>query len=329
VSNVPLQIVSSDEPQKAENVNAAQRIEAARAWLREYLERTGKSQKAIAAAIGYNFSTISQFLKGTYPGDNLAVAAALEGYRELEERRVVAPRVPDFVETSFAKEIEAAVDYAHVNRKLALIYSGAGRGKTMTLRRYADTHPDTIMITANPCVRSPRALLEELLSALGKRLFGATNKMLAAIVETLRGSGRLIIVDEAQHLTRAGIDTLRYIMDETGCGLVLAGNQFVFDRMHGRGEAEFAQLYSRVGIRRCLQREIPLEDIRLVIESVMPVSRECLEYLCEQANISHGGLRYMVNLFVMASGIAYAKRQSLDVEILKTARRFLMGTKEV
>ncbi|MGE5608124.1 MAG: AAA family ATPase [Bacillota bacterium] len=333
MAGLPLKIV---EPLEQERENLARILEA-RAWLQRHLAETRTTRKAVAKALDYNESTISQFL-GTpdedkripghvskYPGDELAVAMAIESYRDLAERRAVAPRVPGYVETSFTEEVKAVLGYCHINRDLGICYSGAGRGKTMAISDYLSSHPDCILITADPCLRSPNPLLEELLDKLGKSGGSNARKARRLVIESLRDSGRMVIVDEAQHLTPKGIDILRIlIVDQAHCGLALIGNELVYDRLHGRARAEFAQLSSRVGIRRCLQREIPLSDIRKVIESVVTVTDDCLDFLLEQAR-GNGGFRTVVKLFKMGCDIAGANgRPALDVESLRFATRFLM-----
>ncbi len=55
-------------------------IEQARAELAEFMERSGKSQAQIARETSLSTATVSQFLNGTYTGDNEKTAAALMKY---------------------------------------------------------------------------------------------------------------------------------------------------------------------------------------------------------------------------------------------------------
>lgn len=194
----------------------------------------------------------------------------------------------------------------------------------MALRKYAADHPDTIYIAARPSMRSPKPIIKKLLRALGNKNFLPMDEMVDAINEILMGSGRLIIIDEAQHLTLHALETLRCIIDETGCGMVLAGNKHIYDRMFGRGEAQFAQLFSRVGIRRHLQGP-SIEDVRLIFASSgRPLPEDCLAYLCNAAN-KPGGIRYAVKLYMLAVNIAIGEEKQLDLGMLERARRLLMG----
>lgn len=60
----------------------------------------------------------------------------------------------------------------------------------------------------------------------------------------------MIIIDEAQHLTVRALNHLRCISDESGVGICLIGNDDVYRKMKGSGKADFAQLFSRIGMRK-------------------------------------------------------------------------------
>ena len=77
------------------------------------------------------------------------------------------------------------------------------------------------------------------------------------IVQRLQGTKGLLIIDEAQHLSLLALESLRSIHDATACGLVLMGNESVYANLSGRRSAEFAQLFSRVGMVLKLENPLP------------------------------------------------------------------------
>lgn len=83
----------------------------------------------------------------------------------------------------------------------------------------------------------------------GERGQGSTNSLLAR-VEKL-AAGRLLIVDEANHLRWQQLEVLRYLADEAGMGLLLIGTELM-DRpfQDGRTATLLAQLASRIGAKR-------------------------------------------------------------------------------
>ncbi|MFP4005052.1 MAG: AAA family ATPase, partial [Alphaproteobacteria bacterium] len=92
-------------------------------------------------------------------------------------------------------------------------------------------------------------------------------KLSRAIGAKARGTGGLIIVDEAQHLSTAALEQLRAFPDKYAVGLALIGNEEVYARIEGGGrKPKFAQLFSRIGMR--MTRSNPqAQDIHMLIDA--------------------------------------------------------------
>lgn len=75
----------------------------------------------------------------------------------------------------------------------------------------------------------------------------------SSLIEKLEGmvSGKLLVVDEANHLRWQQLELLRYLADEFGMGLILIGTDLM-DRpfRDGRTSTYLAQLASRIGAKR-------------------------------------------------------------------------------
>ena len=168
--------------------------------------------------------------------------------------------------TNALDEITMAVSFAEAAGDISLIYGDAGLGKTFSLKEYVRSHPDTVYVELKDCDKSTKGVCEKILACIGKEQRGLDRLLVDSIIEFLRNSPRLIIIDEAQHLSLRALENIRAINDATETGVVLCGNPTVYDRMHGRGQAHFAQLYSRIGIRRHIM-EPSLEDIASIFEA--------------------------------------------------------------
>lgn len=73
--------------------------------------------------------------------------------------------------------------------------------------------------------------------------------MMREVINRLRDTGGLLIIDEAQHLTTAALDLLRALNDRAGIGIAWIGNEPLRGRIEGMGrEASYAQIFSRVGM---------------------------------------------------------------------------------
>lgn len=112
----------------------------------------------------------------------------------------------------------------------------------------------------------------------------------------------MLIIDEAQHLTVRTLNHLRCISDESGVGIALIGNDEVYTKMKGSGRADFAQLFSRIGMRKqVLTSGITREDVEAVF-SPYGIDGSALEVLFRICRTSYG-LRGAVNVFVNTAAV--------------------------
>lgn len=299
-------------------------IQAVRQSLNEYIATTGKTQAEIARSVGVSDSRISQFRKGTYTGDNESLAYSLQQMMNLDTRRQQTVKKPGFVVTSTAKEIMTVARYTHEHTDIGVIYGPAGIGKTIALKQYAQEYPSTVFITADVTTARAKALLEEIADKIGTKSSGTQSAIKRGIISELNRSGRMIIIDEAQHLAYEALEALRTIMHDTcGTGVLLCGNEVIYSNMIGKRNAPFAQLFSRVGISRGLSKKVSLEDIRKIVCQDLPVMEECVQYFHSVAN-SPGGIRLAVKLFVLAWETANRINEPISLDILTSASEFLM-----
>lgn len=304
-------------------------LSVVRDQLRQHIEETGKSQSDIAKSIGRSEAAFSQFLNGTYSGNMNDIATRVVNYLNRQEKRLAAPKEPEFVQTSIAGEVLTVADFTHTHRTIGLIYGDAGVGKTLALQQYAQGHKGgVILLRARVDLKSAGAIITELMEQIGKREYGSRRVEVNAVIQALKGSGNMIIIDEAQRLSYGALEMLRDIHDEAGVGLLLVGNRDIYERMRGKKGVLFAQLFSRVGIRRCLQcKDILKQDTQMIFEQHAKLDKDCLEYLHRIAEQSSGGgLRQAKDFYVLGMVIARGmKKDNLDMECLHCAKEMLMG----
>lgn len=268
--------------------------EAVEALLR-YREESGKTQTAIATELGISAGAVSAFLSGSYktPHTIIPKVAALV---KVKEKRKIAPKEPEFVETTITRVVINAITYCHLQGKIAVVYGDAGIGKTMSIREYLKNNSLAIGITVSPSYASITGVNELIAEQLGVRERVA-RKIYSEIINKLRGSGRVLIIDEAQHLTVRTLNHLRCISDESGVGIALVGNDEVYTKMKGSGRADFAQLFSRIGMRKqVLTSNISKDDIEQVF-SEAELDGETVEMLYRIARTNYG-MRGAVNVYV-------------------------------
>ncbi len=224
--------------------------------------------------------------------------------------------------TNALDEITMAVSFAEAAGDISLIYGDAGLGKTFSLKEYVRSHPDTVYVELKDCDKSTKGVCEKILACIGKEQRGLDRLLVDSIIEFLRNSPRLIIIDEAQHLSLRALENIRAINDATETGVVLCGNPTVYDRMHGRGQAHFAQLYSRIGIRRHIM-EPSLEDIASIFEAY-ELDKESVLYLHKLA-LQRGGIRNCVKVLNIALQLRASEKEPLNIEHLQAAYRLRNG----
>lgn len=224
--------------------------------------------------------------------------------------------------THTVENIIMAVSFAEAAGDISLIYGDAGLGKTVSLKKYVSAHPDTIYLELKDCDKSTKGVCEKILSCIGKERRGVDRVLVDTITDYLLGAPKLIIIDEAQHLSIRALENLRAINDVTGTGIVLCGNPTVYDRMHGRGQAHFAQLYSRIGIRRHIV-EPTLEDIVKIFEPY-GLDKESLLYLHKLA-LQRGGIRNCVKVLNIALQLRNDEKEPLTIDHLQSAYQLRNG----
>jgi len=288
---------------KPENIDVAQVREA----VQQQMAASGKTQGQVAKESAVGASTLSQFLKGDYQGRLDTVANKMVAWLNLQQAgadRVALPVAPRWIETRTAQRVWSALAYAQLNADMAVIYGGAGYGKSVTAREYARTNPNVWLVTAKPETSSVATMLESIAYAMDLRDFPLHPARLSrTICQQIARTGGLLIMDEAQHLQKPALESLRSIHDETGIGLVLCGNASVYNRMYGKGvEAGFDQLFSRIG-RRLVVSQALAGDVEAIAAVYRVQDRAAMVRLREIGG-KPGALRMVVKVCRLAAVLA-------------------------
>jgi DNA transposition AAA+ family ATPase len=233
--------------------SATDGLDVLRTRIRGIQQGEGRTWGQLAKQIGLGESTLSAFAAGKYAGDNARVGDAVAQWlatRETEARtRAALPSALGFIPTRTAEAFASVLEHAQYAPDMAVVIGGPGVGKTMASRNYATSHRNVWLMTAEPALATTRAVLEALCSVVGVSEPRASRRS-SVLASKLTGSGGLVIVDEAQHMSTQAIDQLRStVYDKAEIGLALVGNEELWGRI-GAGERrdKLAQLRSRVGI---------------------------------------------------------------------------------
>jgi DNA transposition AAA+ family ATPase len=290
-------------------------ITSSRQKLIEYMTKNNVKQSQISKELGVSKATLSLFINDSYTGDNNDVANKIEQFLNMGSAREALAREPEIcLSISNTERILEKVEITHITNDILLIYGAAGCGKSTALKHYSNTHNGVIYVEADVTTASPRSILYLILKELGLETNGAMSKMMLLLIERLKQTNNLIIIDEAQHLTPKSFDTLRALNDKAGIGIVYSGNPSILRRMYGRKEEEFDQVYSRIGYHCELNNSYSIEDIKDIFKD-FNINKSCIERL-HKISRRKGGLRQMIKQYKFAVNIARALNEDFSTQHL-------------
>ena len=264
----------------------------------EYMDLEKISQAKMATLVGIGESTISRWLKGNYPNPE-TIDRKIEAFFEKENLRSAQIGTKDigFTMTNISKNVWDVLEYVRLRRLVGTVYGDAGIGKTRTLKEWAKGKPDVIVVTASPAFSNPKPFCKLLARELKTIRVGGMDDIYLDILDKLQGADKTIVIDEAQHLNRRTLEQVRDINDSTETAIILIGNEIIYSKMVGKQQAEFAQLFSRIGIRNHLLTDMfTKDDVKMVFGDGTDDVVSFLHNICR----SKYGLRGAINVFINA-----------------------------
>lgn len=152
------------------------------------------------------------------------------------------------------------LDVCRRQRQIGVVVGTTGTGKTTAAKAHAKAHPaDTVYLRLPVVANTPQPFLVRLSRAAGLPHATHTGKadLSEELVSFLRSKpGKLVIIDEANHMTPDLVHIVRELWDEARCGFVLVGTpdmEALWEHRSGRrakatGDA-FAAFRARIGQR--------------------------------------------------------------------------------
>jgi len=299
----------------------AELIGRIQAWMAE----RSYTQAALARLARISASSLNQILKGTYatpPAPLLRKVESAMRHADETSQDVMAP-----VETSVYQLAVTACRMARTYRNFAVFTGFVGTGKTFALKHYARTNPNTHLIESTPTM-TPQSLVKllarEVASHDGR---GSIDDKFRAVVDALRNTDSLLIVDEAETLTPHQLHTLRRLRDLSNVGIVLAGTEHltgIIKPMHG----QFDQIRSRTGFWPETVKEITAEDAAALVQAGFGAEEVPEEVVARMHKFARGSARMLVEGLV--SGIrAFRRGQPLTVKLVDAVARQVLCLQSV
>ena len=226
-----------------------QHDEQVREALENYIAGHGLTHADMAKTLGFSATRITKYLNLYKPEnkpepDMRKVEAAARAFIRHATRRA------DFRSMLFDNDVttDVATILKQVRRTgdVGLIHGRAGVGKTCGAELFCRDNPLALFTTARKYACGSNAiesmLFEELINSIEIPYPGNMPRMLW-MEQVLRGTERLIIIDNAQRLHISAFQLLMDLHDATMCAIGLIGNPEVLDILRRND-----QLFSRIGI---------------------------------------------------------------------------------
>ena len=297
-------------------------VDGIAAWLAE----PGHSQAMLARAAGLSVGTVSRVLHGTWPSAPTAHLEGMLAATERERERRADPADIPFTETSVSTAMARVIDRAHRDRDIGVFFARVGTGKSRALAHHAEIHPRTVVLVDAYPAAGARVVMAHLAERLAP---GARRRtiadMTAAVIDAVRGSDLVLLIDEAETLAAQALLHLRRISD-AGVGLVLAGTPGL-ERLVDDPDGKFGQITSRIGFWPPVIECITEDDARALAEAYLHAAGEpdvapgvhgALWAACE------GSARALRNL--VRASVRYARRRggTLTPDIVAAVERGTM-----
>lgn len=298
-----------------------------RTRLEIFSEDNNMSFTKIAKAMGVGVSTLSEWRKGTYTGDNEAFSKKVSDFLDRHKRKI--KRINFSVNTETKKRVFHVLNtikkYVSSNitegiiesSKIGYIYGRAGLGKTHALQEWLKTYGGRgVLITAENGISSV-GLIKKIAKELKLDTTGSSETLKDRIKDAIKLTETIIIIDEGEHLKANVIDIVRSIADQTGVGVVIAGTEVLKSKILSR-KKEYEYLYSRAVVNISL-KDLAIDDVSNIVKEFLKNEIELYKETELQTLISYinivvrGSARNLANVLTSSYEIAL-QNNSLKIE---------------
>lgn len=299
---------------------------------------TGRGEVKTASA-----QVLSQVLSGKYVGTNEPYVRRMAELLARDTSRADRFEAEPFVEIELARRVRGVIHQAKRHGTIGVVIMDPGEGKSTIAAACAQADSATKLVTIETGEGGPHAVLGRLYAEFDiPHMRGGRTRYLA-LKAALRNNRTLVLLfDEAQKLTAAGLEKLRDLHDNPGgqrIPMVLFGDHEFYALLnsgrHGRGRVK-PQMTSRMAPvfdsrqagtfpgrpRGRSQDMYGLEDLVKILrqDKLRLLTDDALMFLTVVANLrDYGALRTVIRTVETAYDLARGRR--IDVALLKEALR--------
>ena len=323
-----------------------------------YVKERNIRRHQVARDLNISPTTVSEALNGKQKGNWQQVMIDLDAWLDRSRRADANRQDRPFVLTEVAREMFGIAEIVEEEQIIGLIYSpdSSGIGKTMALNAIHREFAGSMLVTCDKMLSSCDALTQQIARAAGVDNVGPTSKaakLYPRIVDKLKGTKRLLILDQIHNLRDQAGDKPFYILADLWEATKPAANasggapqlwvgtanlKAYFNRRAHHDES-LRQIASRIAFSRDIMERsrersggggeplFTIETIRAVFGSNrIRIAQDGMRFLAKLACLPDaGGLRTADNVVRVATrACAKDKLELITLSILLAALKFTM-----
>jgi len=299
----------------------------------DWLNNHEVSQATVSKSADMSNTTFNNVVKGKYISPpSLYITKILDAISRQDERSNEGIQDCPFVETTIHEAVNAACKRAHLYRNFSVVATFVGTGKTRSLRQYQANNSGVIIIEATPNM-NPTVLINELVQKTGaivhksnRHSQGTKADKVAAVINALKGTDSLIVLDEAETVCTSTLEYVRRISDQAGVGVVLAGTEKLKPLIKDP-QGRFGQISSRVGFWPPIIQGITANDCEIMCRAAfgkqIEISDESMDALWQMCD---GSARVLVSALIPAiKDFGFKQGHELSPDLIFTVGNKILG----
>ncbi len=268
------------------------------AWLLAYRDQPGESNNTIASRLGYKSGALVSKYLNRKPEGNVADFEARVSDLMARAAEAKPLAASETFATSVTRQFATFADTLLNTRQRGVLTGAAGLGKTIAAAEYCARRASVIFITLDMASRDDHGIRRLLFGTFEHRgKSWRCEPRWDLICDHYKNSGRLLIVDQAQRITKAGLFLLHDFSDRTGVPQLLIGNPDLLELV-----GEDAQVFRRTFQHHNVTLKDPTTAARKLVDIHAPdhASEHVYDLACRSVQ-RPGHLGLVVNTLLTAN----------------------------
>lgn len=311
-------MLPDSRPLTSEEIDAIRRITA------EYFESAKVAFAAIAKQIGRPQSVVSSFFGDKYKGDNEKIARAVHTLMEQAKAGADPTKPRGFVSTTIAERMMGVIRHTQRTRTIGVIYGPSGVSKSTVAQACAQgLVAGSVYVPCAEPASSMSYFLQEWCYAIGGGRRDSSYSRFRCIVDRLKGTGRLQLIDDVQLLSAKAINAIRDIHKQADVGVVLLGTHDAeaklndFHEQYGQMERLRSGTYDILEEHQETGRPLfDTDEVASFVSSMqLRIAPDALDHLTDLANEPGWGGLGTLRVVLEKASIAARHRKASRIEM--------------